>query len=78
MKNTLKLAFIALGFVAFTTSCGNNTTENAADNVEATTDEAMNDAGNAVDEATTPEEGDTARVINQEADAVIKSTDEAK
>ena len=64
MKNTIKLAFVALGFVAFTTSCDNaeKTAETTTESVETT-----------VDEATTPEAGDTAVVIEQEADAVIKT-----
>ena len=64
MKHSIKLAFVALGFVAFTTSCDNaaKTTENATESVETT-----------VDEATTPEAGDTAVVVEQEADAIIKT-----
>lgn len=64
MKNTIKLAFVALGFVAFTTSCNKTekTVENTTESMEAT-----------VDEATTPEAGDTAVVMDQEADAVIKT-----
>ncbi len=64
MKNTFKLAFLALGFVAFTTSCNKTekAAEDAGESIEATTDEAI-----------TPEAGDTAVVIDQEADAVIKT-----
>ena len=63
MKNTFKLAVVALGFVAFTTSC--NKTEKAAE----TTTESVETT---VDAATTPEAGDTAVVVDKEADAVIK------
>jgi len=63
MKKTFKFAFIALAFAAFTTSCNQaeKTAESATDSVEST-----------VNEATTPEEGDTAVVREQEADAVIE------
>jgi len=64
MKHTLKLAFVALGFVAFTTSC--NKTEKAAENT-------TNSVESTVDEATTPEAGDTAVVVDKESDAVIKT-----
>jgi hypothetical protein len=64
MKNTIKLAVVAFAFAAFTTSC--NKTEKAAE----TTTESVETT---VDEATTPEAGDTAVVMDQEADAVIKT-----
>ncbi|MBK0404829.1 hypothetical protein I5M27_17690 [Adhaeribacter sp. BT258] len=64
MKNTIKLAVVAFAFAAFTTSCSKTekTVENTTESVETT-----------VDDATTPEAGDTAVVIDQEADAVIKT-----
>ena len=64
MKNTIKLAVVAIAFAAFTTAC--NKTEKAAE----TTTESVETT---VDEATTPEAGDTAVVIEKEADAVIKT-----
>jgi photosystem II stability/assembly factor-like uncharacterized protein len=60
MKNTFKLAVVALAFAAFTTSCSK--TEKTVENVETT-----------VDEAVTPETGDTAVVIDQEADEIINT-----
>ncbi|KAA9331167.1 hypothetical protein [Adhaeribacter soli] len=64
MKNSFKLAFVALAFAAFTTSCNKaeKTAESTTESVEST-----------VDEATTPEAGDTAVVMDKEADAVIKT-----
>lgn len=64
MKNTIKLAVVAIAFAAFTTAC--NKTEKAAEN----TTESVETT---VDEATTPEAGDTAVVVDKEADAVIKT-----
>ncbi|MFC5271376.1 hypothetical protein [Adhaeribacter terreus] len=64
MKNTIKLAVVAFAFAAFTTSC--NKTEKT---VESTTESLET----TVDEAVTPETADTAVVIDQEADAVIKT-----
>ena len=64
MKNTIKLAVVAIAFAAFTTAC--NKTEKAAEN----TTESVETT---VDEATTPEAGDTAVVMDHEADAVIKT-----
>ena len=64
MKNTIKLAVVAFVFAAFTTAC--NKTEKAAE----TTTESVETT---VDEATTPEAGDTAVVIEKDADAVIKT-----
>jgi hypothetical protein len=65
MKNTIKLAVVAFAFAAFTTSCNKTekTVESTTESVETT-----------VDEAVTPEAGDTAVVIDQEADAVVKDT----
>ena len=64
MKNTIKLAVVAFGFLAFTTSCSETekTVETTTESVETT-----------IDEATTTEAGDTAVVIDQEADAIIKT-----
>ena len=66
MKNTFKLAIVALGFAAFTTSC--NKTEKAAENTSESVESTVN-------EATTPEAGDTAVVMDKEADKVIEKTD---
>ena len=64
MKNTIKLAVVAFAFAAFTTSC--NKTEKAAENTTESVESTVN-------EATTPEAGDTAVVMDKEADAVIKT-----
>ncbi|RPD47793.1 hypothetical protein DNI29_10140 [Hymenobacter sediminis] len=83
MKTSLKSLLVLAAFGAFaTTSCSEQTKQNA----EATADSAANDVSNATDEAAAtadnaadnvkadmaPEAGDTAVVQNKEADKLVE------
>jgi hypothetical protein len=70
MKNTLKLAVVAMGFAAFTTSC--NKTEKAAEKTGETGEATTDSVATKMDEAVTSHEGDTAVVVEKEADAAIE------
>ena len=62
MKNLFKMPVIALAaFALIFTACDSKPAENA----ESATEETMDAAGEELDSATTPEEGDTAVVRDQ-------------
>ncbi|TGE15934.1 hypothetical protein [Hymenobacter elongatus] len=78
MKTTFKPLFIAAAFALFaTTSCSEKTQENA----EATTESAVTDAANNTENAAgevkadmAAEPGDTAVVMDKEADKLVEET----
>ena len=71
MKKTFQFAFIALAFAAFTTSCS----ETEENKIENETESTIDAADREIDEAITPEAGDTATVINRETDGLIERTE---
>ncbi|TGE21574.1 hypothetical protein E5K00_14940 [Hymenobacter aquaticus] len=89
MKTPFKTLFVAAAFAMFAvSSCSEKTQENAEATAESAATDAANNTENAVDNAAAatseaaadvkadmaPEKGDTAVVVNKEADKLVEET----